>query len=97
MHSLHADKSGRVIVRLQKTSPVNAALMAMYDAQTVTAALHGQNVILCQQKASGDVTTARLCAFKRKPALTYAKDGNTVEWEWDAGKIDSVLGTYSAP
>ena len=94
MHSLHAEKSGRVIVRLLKTSPVNALLQAMYDAQTATAALHGQNVILCQQKASGDVTTARQCAFKRKPPLAYQKEANTVEWEWDAGLIDSVLGTY---
>lgn len=34
MHSLHADKSGTVTVRLLKTSPTNAKLMVMYDAQS---------------------------------------------------------------
>lgn len=94
MHSLHAEKSGRVIVRLLKTSPQNAVLQAMYDAQTAGATLHGQNIIICQQRSSGDVTTARQCAFKRKPPLTYSKEAGIMEWEFDAGMIDSVLGTY---
>lgn len=94
MHSLHAEKSGRVIVRLLKTSPINQLLQAMYDAQTLSAQLHGQNTIVCQQKQAGDITTARQCAFKRKPPLTYAKEGGIIEWEWDAGLIDTVLGTY---
>jgi hypothetical protein len=94
MHSLHADKTGRVIAQFLKTSPVNALLHAMYDAQTVSASLHGQNTILCQQKAAGDVSTARQCAFKRKPTIRYKKDGEYLEWEWDAGFIDTILGTY---
>lgn len=93
-HSLHADKSGRVVVRLQKTSPINALLHQMYDIQTTSASLHGQNTIVCQQKASGDVTTARQVAFKRKPPLSYQKEAGTIEWEFDAGMLDTVLGTY---
>lgn len=94
MHSLHADKSGQVTVRLQKTSPVNAILQAMYDAQQASASLWGQNVIVVRQTTSGDITTATFCAFKKKPNLAYAKDGNMVEWVWDAGFIDTVLGQY---
>lgn len=94
MHSLHAETSGRVIVRLQKTSPQNAVLSAMYDLQTSTASLHGQNTIVTQQKVSGDITTARQCAFKRRPNNAYQKDANTIEWEWDAGHIDTIFGTY---
>lgn len=94
MHSLHADKSGRVIVRLLKTSPTNALLHQYYDLQTTTAALHGQNTVLCQQKAAGDVTTARQVAFKRKPTIKYSKDGDVLEWELDAGMLDTILGTY---
>jgi|SRR6185369_1230367 len=94
MHSLHADKSGRVIIRLLKTSPTNAILQRMYDIQTTSASLHGQNTILCQQKAAGDVTTARQCAFKRKPPINYQKEGGLMEWELDAGLLDTVLGTY---
>jgi len=95
MHSLHADKSGTITVRLLKTSPTNAKLMAMYDAQTLDSALHGQNVITIRNSKSGDITTARSCAFKRKPTLNYRKDGDSVEWVWDAIKIDSLLGTYN--
>jgi hypothetical protein len=94
MHSLHADKSGTVTVRLLKTSPTNAVLMAMYDAQTLSSAIHGKNIITVTHSQSGDITVARSCAFKRKPNLSYKKDGDVVEWSWDAIKIDTILGTY---
>lgn len=95
MHSLHADKSGTVTVRLLKTSPTNAKLMAMYDAQTLSSALHGQNLITVTNPVAGDVTTARSCAFKKKPSMAYKKDGDIIEWAFDSIKIDTILGTYA--
>lgn len=94
MHSLHADKSGTVTVRLLKTSPTNAKLQAMYDAQSLNSALWGNNLITVRQTVSGDTTVARSCAFKKKPALGYKKDGDTVEWVFDSIKIDTILGVY---
>jgi len=94
MHSMHADKSGTVTVRMLKTSPQNAKLMAMYDAQSLDASLWGQNVIVVRNVQSGDTTTARQCAFKKKPAMKYAKDGDILEWVFDAIKIDTILGQY---
>ncbi|MEN6629820.1 MAG: phage protein [Sulfuricella sp.] len=94
MHSLHADKSGTVTVRLLKTSPQNAKLMAMYDAQALSSALWGQNVIVITMPKIGEVTTARSCAFKKKPNLSYKKDGEIVEWVFDSIKIDTILGTF---
>ncbi|MGA4275575.1 phage structural protein (plasmid) [Ralstonia syzygii subsp. celebesensis] len=94
MHSLHADKSGKVVVRLLKTSPQNQKLMAIYDAQSLTSTLWGQNIITVSNTAVGDLHVARQCAFKKKPTMKYAKDGDIIQWEFDAGKIDSVLGTY---
>lgn len=94
MHSLHADKSGTVTVRLLKTSPQNSVLQAMFDAQTISSTLHGQNIITVTNSASGDITVCRSCAFKKKPPLAYKKDGDIVEWAWDAIKIDTILGTY---
>jgi hypothetical protein len=94
MHSLHADKSGTVTVRLLKTSPVNAQLMAAYDLQTLTPTLHGTNVIAVEDKGSNSITTARNCAFKKKPAIKYSKDGDVLEWAFDSTKIDTILGTY---
>jgi hypothetical protein len=95
MHSLHADKSGSITVRLLKTSPTNAKLQAMYDAQTLSSGLHGQNLITITNTASGDITTARSCAFKKKPSLNYKKDGDIIEWVWDSIKVDTILGTYN--
>src|ERR1019366_1581823 len=46
MHSLHADKSGKVTVRLLKTSPTNQLLSAMYAFQTASGSAHGQNKIV---------------------------------------------------
>lgn len=94
MHSLHADRSGSVTLRYLKTSPINSRLMAMYDAQTLSSSLHGQNLITVGNSISGDITTAQQCAFKKKPNLAYKKDGDIVEWVFDAIEIDSVLGTY---
>jgi len=94
MHSLHADKSGSVVVRLLKISPVNAALMAMYDAQQTSAAFWGQNTIVVRQTQSGDISTAQQCAFKRKPNINYKKDGDIIEWHLEAVHINTVLGLY---
>ncbi|QLL11702.1 phage structural protein [Pseudomonas chlororaphis] len=94
MHSLHAGKSGTVTVRLLKTSPQNAKLMALYGAQSISSSLWGQNVITITNSASGDAIGCRSCAFKKIPDLNYKKDGDIVEWVFDSIKIDAILGTY---
>jgi hypothetical protein len=94
MLSLLADKSGKITVRLLKTSPQNAKLMALYDGQSIASALWGQNVITVCNTSSGDATTARQVAFSKKPDLHYAKEGGIVEWEFVAIYIDSILGVY---
>jgi hypothetical protein len=94
MHSLHADKSGQIILRYLKTSPVNAKLMAMYDAQSLSASVWGKNVIITRHTSSGDIHTGRMCAFKKVPDMKYAKDGDILEWVFDVIKLDSVLGQY---
>lgn len=92
MHSMHAAKHGTVTVRLLKTSPTNALLMEMMNYQRSSPANWGQNNITVRDAARGDGHTCQICAFKKVPDLAYAKDGNTVEWTFDAGMIDSVLG-----
>ncbi|MCK1783442.1 DUF3277 family protein [Pseudomonas sp. TNT11] len=94
MHSLHAGKAGTVTLRYLQTSPKNAQLMALYDAQSLSSSLWGQNVISVTNSASGDATGCRSCAFKKVPDMTYKKDGGTYEWIFDAIKIDTILGTY---
>lgn len=92
MHSLRANKSGTVTVRLLKTSTVNAQLMAMATFQRSSSSNHGRNVITLRDVVRGDVITCRGVAFGRIPDLTYAAEGGTIEWRFDAGKIDGLLG-----
>lgn len=94
MFSLHAAKNGNVKVTLLKTSPVNALLMAMYDAQSVSSSLWGINVITVADSASGDSHACRQVAFKQAPEIKQQKDAGTNVWEFLAGYIDSVLGTF---
>lgn len=94
MHSLHANKARLCTVRLLQTSPVNAQLMAAYDAQSLTSSLWGQNVIEARQTAAGDSTTARDVAFNMAATIPYKKVGQFMEWKFDCGTVDSVLGTY---
>ncbi|HCQ1591829.1 TPA: DUF3277 family protein [Escherichia coli] len=94
MHSLHADKSGTITVMLLKTSPVNKKLSLAYNAQSQSSATWGNNVIVIRNTASGDISTARSCAFQKQPDFNNAKEGGTVAWVFDCGKIDQLLGEF---
>ncbi|MEF3847672.1 DUF3277 family protein [Escherichia coli] len=94
MHSLHADKSGTITVTLLKTSPVNKKLSLAYNAQSQSSATWGNNVIVIRNTASGDISTARSCAFQKQPDFNNAEEGGTVSWVFDCGKIDQLLGEF---
>ncbi|EIY4398278.1 TPA: DUF3277 family protein [Escherichia coli] len=94
MHSLHADKSGTITVTLLKTSPVNKKLSLAYNTQSQSSATWGNNVIVIRNTASGDISTARSCAFQKQPDFNNAKEGGTVAWVFDCGKIDQLLGEF---
>lgn len=91
-HSLIADDSCTITIRLLKTSPVNALLMALYDAQSASSSIWGQNVITVSNTGLNDYTVIQACAFKKKPTLTYAKEGGMMEWTFDGIKATSILG-----
>jgi hypothetical protein len=93
MHSLHGGNSGKLTVRLLKTSPTNAKLNAMYNADRQGAGTWGQNTIVVSDTVRGDVVTATQVAFSKQADLTYAKEGGLVEWEFMAIKLDELLGT----
>lgn len=95
MHSLRADKSGTITVRLLYTSPVNAKLKAMFNAQSLSSSVWGNNVITILNKGNTDTVVARSVAFQGLPSQTFAEDGQPVlEWVFDCGKIDTQSGTY---
>jgi hypothetical protein len=92
MHSLHAGKPGLATVRLLKTSAINLQLSALYNLQTSSSTLHGQNTIVVRDNARGDIITCQQCAFKRHPDIKYAKAGDMNEWTFDVGIVDGFLG-----
>jgi len=92
MHSLHAGKAAIVTVRLQKTSPINAVLRNMYNAQQSNSLLWGKNTITVRDIARGDAITCTGCAFQTMPENSWAKDGNTIEWTFHAAQCAGVLG-----
>lgn len=92
MHNLHAGQSGTITVRLLKTSPANALLSAMYNLQTVSSVVHGQNTIVVTNIATGDTTVGIQAAFRRQPNNAYAKDAAVIEWVWNCIRITQQLG-----
>ncbi len=91
-HSLIASDACVVTVRLLKTSPLNKALMIMYDLQSATSSLWGQNVFTIVDSGRNDFTVVQGCAFKKKPGITYAKDAGIMEWTFDGIQANSILG-----
>lgn len=94
MHSLRADRSGTVTVRLLKTSDTNAKLQAMFNVQSLDSSAWGNNLISITQKVSSDKVVCSFCAFTRDPDMAYAEDGDTLEWSFQCGQIDILRGTY---
>lgn len=92
VHNLHASKAMRARVRLMKTSPTNAALMAMYNLQTSSSLFHGQNIIAIANPVTGDSYSLREAAFARNPNNGFAKESAAIEWEFNASYGDGVLG-----
>lgn len=92
MHSLHGGNSGLITVRLLKTSPMNAALMEMYNYQKSTSGRWGQNQFRVSDLARGDVHSSSETAFAKVPDITYAKEGGHNDWTFHAGQLTTVLG-----
>ncbi|WP_456309776.1 phage structural protein [Serratia proteamaculans] len=94
MHSLHAGKPGTVTINLLKTSPMNKKLSLMYNAQSQSSALWGNNVFVIRNQASGDITTVRSAAFQKQPDWNNPKVAGMVAWVFDGGKVDQLLGEF---
>lgn len=92
MHSLSGDKSGRVTLRLLKTSPLNKALMSMVNFQRTSGATHGQNTLSIRDLNRGDEIICRQVAFKKVPNISFGKEAGNNEWTFDAVYIDHLLG-----
>lgn len=92
-HSLIASDAKKVTARFLKTSPINAALMLMFNLQSSASSLWGKNVITGTNSGLKDFASLQLCAFKKVPTLTYKTEAGFNEWEWDCIKGDIILGS----
>ena len=92
MHSLHADKSVNVTIKLLKNAPLNALLSAMYNLQQTSSLLWGINVITIVA-GIGDVITCTGLAFKKQPEVTYAKEGGINVWEFEGIELLELLAS----
>lgn len=93
MNSLNPGKSGKVTVRLQKTSLTNGLLSAMYNFQRANAANWGNNVLSGIDIVRGDQYACQVVAFTKFPSNTYAIEGGALEWTFDVGVMDPALAT----
>jgi len=89
-HSLHADKSVNISVKLLKNSPINALLSAMYNIQQTSSRFWGQNVITLTSSI-GDIITCTGVAFKQQPSVVYAIDGGLNEWMLEGIEMHEIL------
>ncbi len=95
LNNLRAAQNGTVTVRLQKTSPVNAQLSAMYNTQKQSGSTWGNNTIVVSDLQRGDLYSCQQCAFKKFPDNAYAEEATAIVWAFDAGIIEPLLGTGS--
>jgi hypothetical protein len=93
MHSLRAEDSGTATVTVLKTSPLNAMLANLYNAQKDSSATWGRNTISIRDMANGDDVTLSGCAFQTHPDINYATEGGTNAWVFDVGRISQKPGT----
>jgi hypothetical protein len=68
----------------------------MYDLQRVSSALWGQNTIVVSDPSRGDQISCSQVAFQKAPNVNYAKEGGTMEWIFDVGRIDMIFGDGSS-
>ncbi len=92
MATLHASKLGRITVRVQKTSPLNAFLSALYGADNSSATQVAQNTIVVRDLGGIDVIAGQNCAIAKFPSLTYGREGPPNEWVFVVGQLDMMLG-----
>lgn len=95
MHSLRASKGASLMIRLEKTSPMNYILSTLYNLQCDPSSgglFHGVNVFTLTDVARGDNYTMAAVAFKKFTDNSWAEDGNINEWPFDVGICDPLIG-----
>lgn len=91
MSSLHASMTGTIVIRLLKTSALNAVLNQAFNFQRQTAGNWAQNTIRVVDKIRGDVASGAQMQFDKHPDNAWSEDGNILAWEFK-GVVRETLG-----
>ncbi len=91
MTSLHAGQTGKITVRLLKTSAINAVLSQAYAFQRQSSVNWGTNTIRLVDKIRGDVANGVQMQFVKFPDNDWAEDGNIITWVFQ-GIVRELLG-----
>jgi hypothetical protein len=91
-HTLIQSRAARAMVRILKTSPTNAALQQMFNAQSQSSLFWGQNVFAVSNPVMGDVASATGVAFGKQPGNQWGKDPNVIEWEFHCIRASFTMG-----
>lgn len=94
MHTLRATTAGTLTVTLLKTSAANKKLQNDFNLASSSSRTWGIGVITVRNSASKDLAVFRECAYKRQPDFNNAKDGDTVQWQFDCVKGDIYRGEF---
>jgi hypothetical protein len=97
MHSLRASKAARIMLSFLKTAPANAALSQVWNAQEGDSSQWGRNSFHITQTSTGDNFTLNSVAFVKFPDTNYRAEGGVMDWEFDVGFCDSILGNGYNP
>jgi hypothetical protein len=92
MHSLHASRAGKAMVRLLKTSPQNAVLSQLLAYQRTSSLFWGQNVLSLANPITGDSYPCSSVAFAEVPSNTWAEDAGMIEWNFNIGVMNPNIG-----
>jgi hypothetical protein len=91
-HTLIASRAARSTVRIIKTSPVNAALQQMFNAQSRSSLYWGQNALSVSNPVTGDLASGFGVAFGKQPGNQWGKEPNIIEWEFMCIRATFTMG-----
>jgi hypothetical protein len=91
-HTLISSRAAKLMIRLLKTSPQNAALQQMFNAQRQASIYWGKNSFSLANPMTGDSMKATGVAFGRQPGNAWAKDPNVIEWDLYAIRATQTMG-----
>ena len=93
-HSMIAGTWATIKIALLQTSNANSLLQTAYEIQHQNSSLWGKNQIVIRENKSGTTIICLGCAFKNWASFPFKMEMETIEWEFDCGRIEAIRGTY---